>query len=46
MHRLASSNMTLREYVERQSDSEMLVIFVTSDGEGAATNISKWHKIM
>ena len=28
------------------SDSELLVMFVTSDGEGTASNISEWHKIM
>ena len=32
VHTLASSNMTIREYVEKHSDSEMLVMFVTSDG--------------
>jgi hypothetical protein len=38
--------MTEREYAEKQSDSEMLVMFVTPDDEGTARNISKWHKIM
>jgi hypothetical protein len=28
------------------SDSEVLVMFVTLDGEGTARNISEWHKIM
>jgi len=28
------------------SDSEVLVIFVTPDGEGTARNISEWRKIM
>jgi len=28
------------------SDSEVLVIFVTPDGDVAAIYISEWHKIM
>ena len=28
------------------SDSEVLVMFVTPDGEGTARNISEWHKIV
>jgi len=28
------------------SDSEVLVIFVTPNGEGTARNVSEWHKIM
>jgi hypothetical protein len=31
--------MTVIDYVEKQSDGEMLVMFVTSDGEGTARNI-------
>jgi len=27
------------------SDSEVLVMFVTSDGEGTARNMSEWYKI-
>jgi hypothetical protein len=43
VHRLTSSNMAVREYVEKQSDNEMLVMFLTSDVEGTARKISKWH---
>jgi hypothetical protein len=39
VYRLASSNMTVIDYLEKQSDGEMLVTFVTSDGEGTARNI-------
>ena len=46
MHRLVSSNMTEREYVEKQSGNEMLFMFVTSDGGGTARNISELHKVM
>jgi hypothetical protein len=46
VHRLTSSSMAEREYVEKQSDNETLVMFVTSDGEDTARNISKWYKIM
>jgi hypothetical protein len=46
VHGLASSNMTEREYVEKQSDSEMFAMFVISDGELIARNISKRRKIM
>jgi hypothetical protein len=28
------------------SDSEVLVMLVTPNGEGTAGNISEWHKIM
>jgi hypothetical protein len=38
--------MTEREYTEKQSDNEVLVTFVTPDGEGTARNISEWHKIL
>jgi hypothetical protein len=34
------------EGVSFVSDSEVLVVFVTPDGEGTARNISEWHKIM
>jgi hypothetical protein len=34
------------EKVRVLSDSEMLVMFVTVDGEVTARNISKWHKIV
>jgi hypothetical protein len=39
MYGLASSNMTVIDYVEKQSGGEMLVMFVTSYGEGTARNI-------
>jgi len=39
-------NMTEGVYVEKHSESEMLIVFITSDGDGTARNISKWHKIM
>jgi hypothetical protein len=39
VHRLASSNMTVIDYVEKQSDGEMLVMVVISYGEGTARNI-------
>jgi hypothetical protein len=44
VHRLTSSNMTVREYVEKQSDNEMLVMFLTSDVEGTARNRKKEKK--
>ena len=34
------------EGVEDVSDSELLVVFVTPDGEGTARNISERHKIV
>ena len=34
------------EGVEVVSDSEVLVVFVTPDGEGTARNISERHKMM
>jgi hypothetical protein len=34
------------ERVRVLSDSEMLVVFVTADGEVTARNISIWHKIV
>ena len=34
------------EGVRILSDSEVLVMFVTPDGECIARNISEWHKIL
>jgi hypothetical protein len=28
------------------SDREVLIMFVTSDGEGTARNLVKWYKVM
>jgi hypothetical protein len=39
-------NMNNSETMSVVSDSEVLVMFVTLDGEGTARNISEWHKII
>jgi hypothetical protein len=38
-------NLYSGELVTIVSDNEVLVMFVTPDGEGTAINISEWHKI-
>jgi hypothetical protein len=48
LHRLASNNIAIicstAEGVRFVSDSEVLIMFLTVDGEGTARNISEGHK--